>query len=76
MKKIDFDDLISQKEAAELRQVSRSAISDLVKRNRLEVIEVGGKKFLSKKEVLAFEGQQGKKIVEDKPTGKPAKAKK
>lgn len=59
---IKISDLISQKEAAELRETTRSAISDLVKRNRLRVIKVGGKKFLSRTEVLAFESQQGRKL--------------
>jgi excisionase family DNA binding protein len=62
MDKTDFSDLISQKEAAEIRGVSRSAINELIKRGRLKVQEIGGKKFLSRKEVLAFEGQQGKRL--------------
>lgn len=59
-----LSDLISQKEAAELRGVSRSAINDLIKRGRLSVTEIAGKKFLSREEVLNFESHQGKKIKE------------
>lgn len=59
---IDLMDLISQTQAADLRNTSPAAISDLVKRNRLKQIKVGGKKFLSRKDVLSFESQQGKKL--------------
>jgi len=43
--KKDISDLISQKEAAEMRGVSRSAIADLIKRGRLQVQEIAGKNF-------------------------------
>ncbi len=59
---IDLTDLISQTQAADLRNTSPAAISYLVKRNRLKQIEVGGKKFLSRKDVLSFESRQGKKL--------------
>lgn len=62
MEEIDYKDLISQKEAAEIRGVSRAAINELVKRGRLNVIEIAGKKFLRRSEVENFEGQQGKKL--------------
>ena len=77
MEGIDFTDLISQKEAAELRSVTRSAIHDLVRRGRLQVIEIGGKIFLKRSEVLAFEGQQGKRIENTaaKATEKPKQKK-
>lgn len=48
----ELDDLITQAEAARLRQVSRSAIFDLVRRGRLDVIRVGGRAFVSRSEVL------------------------
>ncbi len=59
---IDVTDLISQIQAAKLRETSQAAISDLIKRNRLRIYTIAGKKFLSRREVLAFEGQQGRKI--------------
>jgi excisionase family DNA binding protein len=75
----DFSDLISQKEAAELRGVSRSAVNELVKRGRLKVIEIAGKKFLSRQEVESFEGQKGKRLEEKLDTNdkaaKPTKEK-
>jgi predicted DNA-binding protein YlxM (UPF0122 family) len=55
LSRIDLDDLVSQSEAARLRGISRQAISDLVSRGRLTVYEISDKKFLSKKEVLAYE---------------------
>lgn len=48
-------DLITQAEAARLRGVTPQAIGDLIERGRLSVMEVGGVKFLSRSEVLAFE---------------------
>lgn len=62
MESLDFSNLISQKEAAELRGVSRSAINELIKRGRLQIIEIAGKKFLSREEVINFEGQKGKRL--------------
>lgn len=49
------NDLITQDEAAELRGVSRSAISELVRRGRLSTVEKYGRKLLRRSEVLAFE---------------------
>lgn len=60
---IDVSDLITQMQAAELRETSQAAISDLMKRKRLRIYTIAGKKFLSRREVLAFEGQQGRKIL-------------
>jgi len=48
-------DLISQTEAAEIRGVSRASINELIKRKRLTVVEVAGKKLLLRSEVEAFE---------------------
>ena len=61
-----LDDLITQAEAARLRQVSRSAINDLVKRRKLKVKIIGGQPFVSRKEVLSYEPEVG---------GRPAKKK-
>jgi predicted XRE-type DNA-binding protein len=40
---IDLEDLISQAEAAEIRGVSRASINELVKRERLRSVEIGGR---------------------------------
>ena len=64
---MDLDDLISQADAAELRGVSRASINELVKRGRLRSVEIGGKVFLYRSEVIAFEPQSG---------GRPPKAEK
>ncbi len=64
MKTGDLKDLITQAEAARLRGVSREAIYDLVARGRLNVVEIGGKKFVSRSEVMNFE---------ERPVGRPPK---
>ena len=48
-------DWISQAEAAQLRGVSRQAISSLVRQGRLSSIVVGGHTLVSRAEVLAFQ---------------------
>jgi excisionase family DNA binding protein len=53
--KFDLSELVSQQQAAEMRGVSTQAISELMKRGRLTVVEVGGKRLLLRKEVEAFE---------------------
>lgn len=47
----DLSDLITQAEAARIRNVSREAIYGLVARGKLEVIAIGGQKFLRRNEV-------------------------
>jgi excisionase family DNA binding protein len=55
-KKTDaLDDLISQKEAAEMRGVSRASINELIKRGRLNPVTVAGKVLLRRSEVETFE---------------------
>jgi hypothetical protein len=53
--KIDPGELVSLTQAADMRGVSTQAIQYLVKSGRFTVIEVGGRKFLLRKEVEAFE---------------------
>jgi excisionase family DNA binding protein len=60
-----MEDLITPAEAARLRGVTRSAITDLVKRGRLQSVEVGGRPFLSRAEVERFT---------PKITGRPPKS--
>jgi excisionase family DNA binding protein len=55
----DPKDLISQAEAAKLRGVSRASINELVTRGRLKTVEIGGKPFLYRAEVKAFEPDKG-----------------
>jgi predicted XRE-type DNA-binding protein len=58
-KKIDStQDLISQAEAARLRDVSRASISELIKRGRLSTATVGGRVFVRRTEILNFEEQK------------------
>jgi excisionase family DNA binding protein len=49
-----MDDLITPAEAARMRSVTRSAITDLIKRGRLQAVEVGGRRFLHRKDVERF----------------------
>lgn len=66
MRSDQIENLITPAEAARLRGVTRSAITDLVKRGRLGSIEVGGRPFLYRKEVMNFTPEI---------TGRPPKAK-
>ncbi len=59
MVKIDTNDLISMKEAANIRKVTLSSISELVKRGRLSFVEIGGHKFLKRDEVSNFVESKG-----------------
>jgi excisionase family DNA binding protein len=57
--KLDVDDLITIREAAELRKVSVSAIGDLVRRGRLHSVQKFGRTLVSRTEVNAFEDARG-----------------
>jgi excisionase family DNA binding protein len=52
---LDLTEWISQAEAARLRNVSRQAIAKLVGNGRLRTLELGGRSFVSRSDVLAFE---------------------
>lgn len=56
---IDLDDLISQKDAAELRGCSTQTINSLVKRGKLKALVIGGKTFVSKKDVKGYKPSKG-----------------
>ncbi|HEX7510572.1 MAG TPA: hypothetical protein VF335_04680 [Chitinivibrionales bacterium] len=47
-------DFVSLPEAAEIRNCSHQAISELVKKDRFTVYEISGHKYLSKKEVQDY----------------------
>jgi excisionase family DNA binding protein len=51
----ELSDLISQAEAARIRGVSRAAIRDLIRRERLRSVSVGGRELVYRSEVEAFE---------------------
>jgi excisionase family DNA binding protein len=55
-------DWISQAEAARIRGVTRQAIAKLVKQGRLRTLNVGGRTFVNKTEVIEFE---------PRPAGRP-----
>jgi excisionase family DNA binding protein len=53
-----MSDLISQAEAARIRGVSRAAIRDLIRRERLRSVSVGGRELVYRSEVEAFEKEK------------------
>ena len=55
MNVIDPTEWITQAEAARLRNVTRQAIAKLVGNGRLRTVSVGGRNFVSRADVLAFE---------------------
>jgi excisionase family DNA binding protein len=72
----DFDDWISQAEAARIRGVSKQAIAKLIHRKRLSAREIGGRMLVRRSEVEAFVplpiGRPRKKTVRKKRS-KPKK---
>lgn len=57
----DMNDLISQAEAARLRDVTRAAIQDLVRRGRIRSVNVGGRSLVYKSEIVNYEqGEPGR----------------
>lgn len=57
----DMADLISQAEAARLRGVTRAAIQDLVRRERIRSVNVGGRALVYKSEIVNYEqGEPGR----------------
>ncbi len=58
--------LISISEAARVRNVSHAAIQDLIKREKLSAVEIGGRRFLQRDEVESYTPES---------IGRPPKAK-
>jgi hypothetical protein len=52
---IDPSDWITQAEAARLRGVSRQAIAGLIKSDRLRILDIGGRIFVNRQDVLTFQ---------------------
>ncbi len=50
----DLKDLITQAEAARIRDVSREAIADLIARGRLQTVEIAGQRFVKRSEIENF----------------------
>lgn len=54
-------DLISQAEAARLRGVTRAAIQDLIRRERIRAVNVGGRALVYRSEIVNYEqGEPGR----------------
>ena len=56
---INPSEWISQAEAAELRRVSRQAISQLVQKGRFRTLEIGGRMLVHREDVMNFEPEKG-----------------
>lgn len=52
---VDVFDLVSQAEAAQLRGVTRAAISDLIKRHKLRSLAVAGRTLVFRSEVESYQ---------------------
>jgi predicted DNA-binding protein (UPF0251 family) len=52
---IDPSEWVTQAEAARLRGVSRQAIARLANNARLRTLDIGGRSFVNRSDVLAFE---------------------
>lgn len=56
-----ISDLISQAEAARIRGVTRAAISDLIKRDKLASVIVGGRALVYRSEIKKYrKGRPGR----------------
>jgi excisionase family DNA binding protein len=75
MVKEDLGNLISQKEAAELRGVTLAAISDLINRGRLQSVEVGGRRYVRRTEVVSFKPGKGGRPTSSEAAARKAKTK-
>lgn len=57
LQQIDLTSWISQAEAARLRGVTRQAISKLIRKQKIKILEVGGHVLVNRQEVLEYEGE-------------------
>ncbi len=62
----DLSDLISQAEAARIRNVTRAAIQDLVRRGRIRAVNVGGRLLVYRSEIENYEKGLAGRPREDK----------
>lgn len=53
-----MSDLISQAEAARIRGVTRAAIRDLIRRQRLRSVKVGGRELVFRSDIESFEKEK------------------
>jgi Helix-turn-helix domain len=56
---MNLNDLITQADAARLRGVSRASVNELVRKGRFRRVQIGGKTFLLKSEVLSYVPETG-----------------
>lgn len=64
MESINPDELVTVAQAAALRGITRQGIHHLITEGKLKTVEIAGKRFLNRSEVLQFRPDKG---------GRPAK---
>ena len=62
----ELADLITIQQAADLRKVKRASIYELIYRGRLEAIDIAGRKFVRRSDILAFEKERPGPKTDDK----------
>ena len=67
MSKVNEEDLITQAEAARVRNVTRSAIGYLISQGRLKTYERYGMRLLSRREVTDYEPLKPGPVPKAKP---------
>lgn len=66
MVKIDPDELLTATQAADVRGVSRQAINYLIREGKLPVVEIAGRRFVKRGDVMSFEPDKGGRPSEKK----------
>lgn len=74
--KTDASELVSQREAAEMRGVSIQAIHSLIKRGKFNTVEISGRQYLLRKEVEAFVPRRTGRPRKDSAAAKSSQASK
>jgi len=56
---IDSEELLTVTQAAELRGVSRQAINHLIRQNKLDAVDIAGRRFVRRSALEKFEPDRG-----------------
>ena len=59
MKNLNVDKLLTVAQAANERGVTRAAIYHLVNQNKIKYVEIAGKKFINRDDLIAFQPDKG-----------------
>lgn len=66
MAKIDTEELLTVAQAAEVRGVSRQAINHLIRQNKLEAVDIAGRRFVRRGDLERFAPDKGGRPKERK----------